>query len=193
MNVRFRGLLASCALGACVLAASGEARGRDEWAPLRRPLHLPVVQTGTCPVSKVDPRVAWKRAHIFGESGIGPGPVYPGLGGNGGQLFATRFAQSGGPWYGTKVFWYVLPSYRGPVLIRGRRLDGPEAIRFGSGLHPAGELRISPGESVSWTGQPNGSRGVPSSVRLREPGCYAFQIDGTRFSRIVVVVADLGR
>ena len=29
----------------------------------------------------------------------------------------------GTPWLRTKVFWYVKPSYRGRVLIRGRRLD----------------------------------------------------------------------
>jgi len=166
----------------------------DGWAQLHRPLHLPRVAPGTaCPVSKVDTRVEWSRINIFGGTGIGRGPVYPGLGGSSGLLYATRDEQYGGPWFGTKVFWYVLPSYTGPVLIRGRRLDGPQLMRFSGGKLPAKELRIKVGETVSWQGKPPSSRGVPSSVRVLEPGCYGFQIDGKKFSRIVVVTVDLAR
>jgi hypothetical protein len=39
---------------------------------------------------------------------------------------------------------------------------------------------------VGWTGQPSYVRGVPSNIRALVPGCYGAQIDGTRFSRIVV-------
>jgi hypothetical protein len=117
--------------------------------------------------------------------------VYPGLGAHSGLLWATRDRQYGGKWFGEKVFWYVLPSYRGPVLIRGRRLDGDGMLRFGPGKLPAPELRIARNETVTWQGQPPGSRGVPSSVRVAVKGCYGFQIDGTSFSRVVVVTADL--
>jgi hypothetical protein len=34
---------------------------------------------------------------------------------------------------------------------------------------------------------------VPSFVRVIAPGCYGFQIDGKKFSRIVVVTVDLAR
>jgi hypothetical protein len=150
-----------------------------------------VPSAATCPVSLVDPRVQWRRINIFGGWGIGRGPVYPGLGSQSGLIFATPDTQYGGPWFGAKVFWYVLPSYRGPVLIRGRRLDGSESMRFNGGKLPAPELRIAPGETVSWAGQPAGSRGLASGVRVTAPGCYAFQIDGTSFSRTVVVTVDL--
>jgi hypothetical protein len=146
-----------------------------------------------CPVSKVDTRVAWDRINIFGGKGIGPGPVYPGLGGSSGLLYATRDDQYGGRWFGTKVFWYVLPSYTGPALIRGRRLDGPQLMRFNDGRLPPKELRIKTGETVGWEGQPRGSRGVPSFVRVLEPGCYGIQIDGKKFSRVIVITADLAR
>jgi hypothetical protein len=146
-----------------------------------------------CRVSRVDTGVAWKRVHIFGGSGVGGGPVYPGLGSSSGVLHATRDQQYGGPWFGEKVFWYVLPSYRGPVLIRGRRLDGPQVMGFNGAKRPDPELRIHPLETVSWAGQPQGSRGVPSDVRILTAGCYGFQIDGTSFSRIVVVTSDLTR
>src|SRR5439155_15327929 len=186
--MRMRPLVVLVALGVA-LGSSAAAGTRDEWGPLRRPLHVPTVATGArCPVSSVDPRVPWARIRILG---IGRGPVYPGLGAHSGLLWATRDVQSGGPWFGDKVFWFALPSYRGPILIRGRRLDGPQIVRFGGGKLPAAELRIERGESVSWQGQPPGSRGVASGVRVRTPGCYGFQIDGTSFSRVVVFTADL--
>ncbi len=188
-----RAFVAATAVLVGVLLASGAAaRSGDEWSKLRRPFHLPKVTAGqACPVSRVDTRIAWERHKIFGGTGIGRGPVYPGLGSSGGLLSATRDEQYGGPWFGEKVFWYVLPSYRGPVLIRGRRLDGPQRVGFNGGRLPQPELRIYPYTTVSWSGQPTGSRGVPSGVRVLTAGCYGFQIDGTSFSRTVVVRGEL--
>jgi len=45
--------------------------------------------------------------------------------------------------------------------------------------------------TVSWEGQPPGSRGIPSGLRVRAPGCYGVQIDGTNFSRVIVFKAVL--
>ena len=161
------------------------------WAKLHRPLHLPRVAPGAaCPVSRVDPRIDWARTNIFGGSGIGRGPVYPGLGLTGGQLNATR-DPSGGLWAGGKLFWYIRPSYRGRVLIRGHRLDGPQGLRFSVSGVAGRELRIEPLETVSWDGQPRGSRGLPSTVRILARGCYGVQIDGTTFSRIVVFAVTI--
>jgi hypothetical protein len=181
--------LVSVAIAVALVATAVAAlpvSASDGWGALRRPLHLPrLASRAACPVSTIDTRVDWKRAHIFGGSGIGRGPVYPGLG-TVEALEVPNDWQSGGPWGAQKVFWYVLPRYRGPVLIRGRRLDGPQWMRFDSGRLPAAELHISPGESVGWEGQPYGSRGHPSSVRVRASGCYGAQIDGTTFSRVVI-------
>src|SRR5213082_2090576 len=75
------------------------------WQKLHRPLHLPRLAPGAaCPVSQVDRRIDWERVRIFGGSGIGRGPVYPGLGGSGGHLDATPDEQFGGSWAGGKVF-----------------------------------------------------------------------------------------
>ena len=142
-------------LAAVALVSSAPAGTADGWKQLRRPLHLSRLAHGVaCPVSRVDTRVAWKQVHIFGRSGTGRGPVYPGLGSQNGQLHATRDEQYGDRWSGEKVFWYVVPSYRGPVLIRGRRLVGPQTIGFNGTKRPDHELRISPFETVAWTGQP---------------------------------------
>jgi hypothetical protein len=178
-------------LGAvAALTVPAAAGGDDGWSALRRPLHLPKLAPGVaCPVSKVDRRVAWQRMHIFGGAGIGRGPVYPGL--RASSIWATRDDQYGSKWFGEKVFWFVVPSYRGRVLIRGRRIDAPGTVGFNGARRPDPELRIEPFTTVSWAGQPTGSRGIPSGVRILAKGCYGFQIDGTSFSRIVVVTADV--
>jgi hypothetical protein len=133
----------------------------------------------------VDPRVDWASVHIYGGSGIGRGPVYPGTG-PAAQVTVQSNTQQGGPWLTTKIFWYVRPKYRGPVLIRGRQLDGANRLGFNGGTLPRWELRIHRGETVSWAGQPSGSRGVPSNIRALVPGCYGVQVDGKRFSRVVI-------
>jgi hypothetical protein len=137
-------------------------------------------------VSAVDRRIDWERVKFPGSPGTGRGPVYPGLGSSGGRLTATPDVQYGGPWAGGKIFWYVRRNYRGRVLMRGRRLDGAQRLGFNSQRLPARELRIEPYDTVSWEGQPTGSRGVPSDVRVRVAGCYGVQIDGATFSRVVV-------
>jgi hypothetical protein len=170
-----------------VVAAGSAAQASSPWHALRRPLHLPSITAGAaCPVSAVDTRVDWDPINIFGRSGTGRGPVYPGLGSSAGQL-ATQPARTPGGWFGGKLFWYAKPSYRGRVLIRGRRLDAPGTLRFGDGAHPALELHIGLGDSVMWSGQPAGARGVPTIARIHAAGCYGVQIDGTSFSRVVVV------
>jgi hypothetical protein len=185
---RVRALSGVAALVAVVAAAlpAVSVSASDPWVKLHRPLRLaPLAAGATCPVSTVDTRVDWASVNIFGGSGIGPGPVYPGLG-TGERLEVPPDEQYGGIWGGQKVFWYVAPSYRGRVLIRGRRLDGPERLRFDDGRLPAAELRIERAESVFWDGQPPGSRGRPSGLRARASGCYGVQIDGSSFSRVVV-------
>jgi hypothetical protein len=187
--LRGGGVTIAAALGAVALGAVASAAPRDEWSRLRRPLHLPKVAVGApCAVSRVDRRVNWSRANIFGGAGLGRGPVYPGL--PSAFLMTTRDEQYGGPWFGQKVFWYVLPSYRGPALIRGRRLDAAGRMGFNGRSVPDPELRIAPNQTVAWSGQPRGSRGVPSGVRVLTPGCYGVQIDGSSFSRVVVFRVD---
>lgn len=168
-----------------LLALSQTAGAADpwtQWTELRRPLHLPALAPGApCPVSRPAPA----GVHSAGR-GIGPGPVYPIFGpdyGSGVLRFpypptARLFAGSG--WGGWKVIWYD-PSYGGPVLIRGGRIDAPGLVRFSRGaagtVPPATELRWPP-------------HGLPqyfdSNTRLRASGCYAYQIDGTSFSRVIV-------
>jgi len=176
------------------LACAPAAAASDTWRELRRPLQLPELAPGEpCPVSSLGEGVDWEAVNAFGY-GAGPGPVYPGIGGTEPPShIVVRPIPNEAPWQGTKVFWYVKPSYRGPVLIRGARIDGPGLVRFanhgGNDRHPR-DLRIMRDEEVSWDGQPPGSRGVPSGVLVRSSGCFAAQMDGTRFSRTVVFTAE---
>jgi hypothetical protein len=182
MTRRLTGMLAAV-LMAAVMPQSASAE--PSWRDLHRSLNLREVAPGaTCPVSSVDERVDWERINIFGAEGIGPGPAYPGLGGS--ANFTTNQDPTSAGWFAGKVFWYVKPSYPGRVLIRGQRLDGPQAMRFSRGGRTASELRIKRTTTVEWDGQPEGSRGVPSYFLLQASGCYGIQIDGAGFSRQIV-------
>ena len=177
----------SIALLVCLVWVGGatNAVAATSWRDLHRPVDLPELDAGeACPISPVDDRVDWEPINIFGASGIGPGPAYPGLGGGDGYFYANE-PEDG--WYGGKVFWYVKPSYPGRVLVRGRRLDAPGALRFSEGRPVRDELRIDRDDGVSWSGRPPGSRGLPSGLWIRNAGCYGVQIDGTRFSRTIVM------
>ena len=96
----------------------------------------------------------------------------------------SEFYASG--WGGNKTMWIVAAGYRGPVLVRGRRLDGPELVRFERGAPPPAELELR----TTLTSQGSAVRRIPSFTRVQAPGCYAYQIDGTTFSRTIVFEAQ---
>jgi hypothetical protein len=141
---------------------------RNDPFALRRTLHLPKLAAGSaCPVS---------QAHGVGP-GLGAGPAFP-VGMASGTLTIAPAVNFGSrAWSGPKVLWLVLPSYTGPILIRGRRLDAKGDVRFDRGDVPPKELLIP--ASI-------GARDRPSYTRVEGPGCYAYQVDGTSFSTIVV-------
>lgn len=183
-------LVLSALLVAVASAASAAPAGGDGWSALYRPLHLPTYEGGAaCPVSRVDRRIDWRGSGI--AEGVGPGPVYPILGAS--PSLAVFERDDWGSWRGTKVLWFVHQRYGGNVLIRGKRLDGWERLRFDDGAVPPDEIRITAGGSPArWSRQPAGSRGRPSYVRVRTGGCYGVQIDGTTFSRTVVFRVRFG-
>ena len=154
---------------------------------LRRPLHLPALTSGArCPLSQVDPSIDF---HSFGiAAGLGSGPVYP-VGLASGTLTLAPAVNFGSKlWGGQKVLWFVLPSYSGPVLIRGGRLDPPGGdVRFERGNVPPKQLLLERATAVpGGVSPPAGARYMPSYTRLKGPGCYAYQIDGATFSETIV-------
>src|SRR6266508_1637692 len=162
------------------------------WSVLRRPLHVPkIAADATCPTSTKDPRdLASVAAWGDGVPAWGLGPAYPILSDLGRPVL--RFAYPPPPEFGTewgvaKFPWFTARSYRGRILVRGRQLDGPNEIRFVDGRpgftpeknrNPVGELQLE-----------DDAAGHPSLTRLRAEGCYAYQVDGWRLSRLIVFEA----
>jgi len=152
---------------------------------LQQSLKLPKLKPGAeCP------RATGKQiAPAYGLA-VGNGPVYAaGFGVEGILHFDQPIPMGsqfyGSTWSGNKVLWIVAPAYRGPVLVRGGRLDGPEALRFNLGLDPPSELWMDAVPnyfSDDW-------RAEPSFTRLQAPGCYAYQVDGQGFTEIIVFEA----
>ncbi|HEX6715439.1 MAG TPA: hypothetical protein VF066_18750 [Thermoleophilaceae bacterium] len=176
-------MTALAAIGAAValLGSAPQAPAKDPWAKLRRPLHIPrIANDAPCPVTpahRVSPDFAPAQ---------GSGPVYPvGAFPTFGFIYPTTPAQESwypSKWSGNKLLWVARPHFRGPVLIRGRQLDGPNELRFEDGVNPAREFRLRGiGGST-----PSGWQNRPSYTRLRAPGCYGWQIDGATFSRVIV-------
>jgi hypothetical protein len=104
----------------------------------------------------------------------GSGPVKPTPAS---QLALTPFV--GSAWQGGRVTWQA-SGYSGPILIRGRQLGGSGAVGFGEGHVPYDELQLL-GTAM---GAPPGQ--WPSFSRVQGPGCYAYQVDGTSFSSVIV-------
>lgn len=120
------------------------------------------------------------------------GPVYAGLPGIPRILYVSvpdrpsELAEER-PWGTALITWASKARYRGSVLLRGRRLDGPGRIGFGDGTSPELGLRLPAG---SWADAGAGGRGRNVSgwritkveTWFRSEGCYAFQVDGRNFS-----------
>src|SRR5258707_545647 len=77
----------------------------------------------------------------------------------------------------------IANGYRGLVLVEGHHAEGNNWLGSERGDHPLGELQIPPVQ----TGSRREWRAFPSYTRVRAgAGCYAYEIDGTTFSRVLV-------
>jgi hypothetical protein len=134
-------------------------------AALERPLHLPGIPAGGgCPTSGAR------------------GPVRPQGSAN---VRVSSFI--GSAWKGGEVTWEAAPSYQGPVLIRGRQVGGSGPVGFGEGHVPYDQLQLLDAAQ----GMPRGpTRKWPSFTRVHAPGCYAYQVDGTSISEVIVFRAS---
>jgi hypothetical protein len=92
-------------------------------------------------------------------------------------------------WYSVKTLWFGQPSYQGPLLIRGRRLDASGRIVMGEAPSVI-DPQLPPGPTVN---DVNGWRTWPGATYLHAPGCYGWQVDGENFTRVIVFKAVLVR
>jgi hypothetical protein len=177
--------VAACNEGSSASRASSSHRTATTLADLRqRLLHIEKLGAGeSCSTSRPH-----RISSAFGP-GLGDGPVYPvGFSERGVLWFPypppknSLFA--GSEWGGQKVLWVSDPKYDGPILIRGQQVDGSNQLRFGQGSAAIlQELAFRGHSADSWAG---GWRNFPSYTRLRAPGCYAYQVDGAGFSKIII-------
>ena len=146
-------------------------------AALRRPLRLPGLgRDGSCPTTPaVGPRLT--RAHPVAAVAVGAGPVYPVLfrAGPDGRLDRSAVA-----------YWDAPKPPGGVVIVRGHRLGAPrDRIRFlHDGQEPSLVHMLDPAAAY-----PAGGKGRwwrPTRLRAGA-GCYGLQIDGPRFSQVLVV------
>ncbi len=179
--------LSACtpALSQAVPSPAPLAASADPAAQLSlRRLQLLKLESGAqCPRAH-----ARQVARAYGVA-LGDGPAYATGFSNDSilQINLTAPTESpfyGNEWSGAKVLWFIDPAYRGPILIRGGQLDGPDRLRFDMGAEPASEIAIAAaaGSSSEW-------RSIPSYVRLRSPGCYMIQVDGLNFTEAIIFEA----
>lgn len=149
-----------------------------------RQLALPALAAdGSCPVSALSP---------LGQGQVlGPGPIHP-VGVQ--NVLLGDFAASRDPdgWYSLKTLWLVTGDYDGLAVVRGGRIDGDGELRFQRGSDALAQpiLRIER-QSAAWgAGYGRDTRQYPSTTQITTPGCYAWQVDGERFTYHVVFSAQ---
>lgn len=88
-------------------------------------------------------------------------------------------------WGGNKLLW-ALSDGAGVALIRGRELRSSVEVRFDGGVMPAAEKVLDPTGKTALNG---GWFDFPGYVRLRQPGCYGFQVEIANESFVIVISA----
>lgn len=156
-----------------------------EGALRQRPLRLPELQADDdCP------RSPW----AFGIA-IGEGPVYVTIGPdsviNLGGPMAAEQEDGTSRW---SASWFVGPRYSGPLLIRGRQIDGSGTLRLAGdeSSEARDELLLPPALAGEATTDAAGWTTWPVAVTVPGPGCYAIQIDGADFQQVIVFQAISG-
>jgi hypothetical protein len=181
--------------------------GADVFSELRRrEPQLPRPGSAPCSSGAVDPGDVAGAIHLPGipsEAGLGPGTTVEELA-RGPVYFVFQAIPRALDLFpptsrGRRVATVLIvsrPSYRGPVLVRGRGMDGPERIGFALGPELHWELRLPDG---SWDDRETPLRVWGRKAHLR-PGwrvavahllvpkgrCSALQVDGSSFSYALV-------
>jgi hypothetical protein len=91
-----------------------------------------------------------------------------------------------------KMVWVLVDGAHGPVLFRGRRVDGAGALRFSGSVADPSDTGVAPSGGVSETfynrvivhGDADAFYVYPATS-----GCYALQVDGPTFQEVIVVTA----
>jgi len=157
-------------------AASASASASATLSP--QPLRLPVIGPGgRCPTATAQ---VWSGPGQAAKV-LGDGPLYPIADYFGGDAVLELRDDERGPdgSYEKKVRWLGV-GYAGPVLLRVARIDGPGAAsaRFSY----VGSSR----DGGHYAELINADSDLPATTTVGGPGCYAYQVDGTTFSKTIV-------
>jgi hypothetical protein len=148
---------------------------------LRRPLHLPGLgASGSCRTSAG----ADFDNGQFGGVALGSRPVQPLILGNSGDAKhgVVRFSRRPDGWWYVKTLWFSHSTYQGPIFIRGREVGGTGKIGFGE-VPTLFDPQLPPQPTLNGR---DGWREWPGATFIRNLGCYAWQIDGSGFSHVVI-------
>jgi len=159
----------------------------------QRSLNLPVLPVGQrCPVSVGTRRTVPSQPHIFWNPlWFGDGPVYLSLTWKESPDDAAAFSLARVPFedgaYRAKTPWVSVPSYSGPIVIRGRALSADsKALLFRvESLGPQDSVKIQAPHAPS----PSLWSFWASSMWVPGPGCYGIQIDTLSRTEIVIFEA----
>jgi hypothetical protein len=126
-------------------------------------------------------QVAHDLSPSFGNGpAVGAGPVFALMGEM--QEGVLRYSPRTDGLAYSKVLWIAKPAVTGNVAIRGRQIDAPintpNWIGFGKDENPDLVLQWEIGSQGGWAS-------LPSEIRLRAPGCYAFQADSQRGTQVI--------
>jgi hypothetical protein len=158
------------------------------WLGLHRRMRIPSIPAGAaCPASTASGTLGDKgNTDAPLAPAFGPGPAFPTLAADNGRAFLSlTWSPSEQPytgWFGTKALW-TIPRAPGKVLVRGGQLDGVNPVGFDVG--PSWTSRVLP--EIQLVGPDSILH--PAATFVREPGCYAYQIDTARSSYVVVFEA----
>ena len=143
-----------------------------------KPLNLNDLPSGSsCPVTSSANLRVKAQSGKWPNYGFGKGPAYLS-----GQL----------TWYSAGAQGAVIlvdPAYKGPVLIRSRRLDGTGSLEFSG---DGGEALGNGAFGLPQTSAPPYWRTWAGGVTPSTPGCYGIQLDGTSFNAVVVIAVRQG-
>ena len=181
--------IVSLAIVLLAAACDGQASGNDrpQATPTSTlavpPLRLPsVAPGGACPLAQASPWPDSSEANRV----LGDGPAHPVADyfRDGAELQLRDEDREPDGTYIKKVRW-VVADYAGPLLVRAGRIDGPgsASVKFSyTGMARDGGY---------YTELTHTSSDLPATTTVSGPGCYAYQVDGTTFSTMVVFSAVL--
>jgi hypothetical protein len=140
--------------GVCV----GDVRGVIPARLRSAPQFPPLASDGSCPVShgrEVTTPVSSGIA--LGEGAVQIGITNAGDLRHGVSVLASTDVHG---WLALKTHFFSRPSYRGPVVVRARRLDGRGVVALGASPTTVAPLVVPPGDTANTTA---GWREVPES------------------------------